>query len=138
MAVDKIHTAIWDVIKQRQNVYITTPQIKSWLNDAQRDLATRLRILRKTTTAIAIDDVAGTIAIPADFLEAIGLKLSTDTYDAQPVNDETFLSWKQNALTPPKTIFRVLQTTIEFYPLPAVSATAALRYAYTPADLSSG
>jgi hypothetical protein len=126
------------VLKDDQGVFITDDEVKRWLNEAQRDLAARLRVLKKSISMS--DDLVpvpltvgadSTIPLPDDFLTVHRLLL---TNEAVQVNDDVWGSYTIPGATPGVTIYRIFSGSLVVYP-DATGDEYTLEYNYAPADL---
>jgi hypothetical protein len=119
--------------------FIEDPFILAWMNEAQRDLAARLKLLDATVTGTVS---AGVITLPwatdPQYLEMITLEIAgskvmfvdTDMFDgyadsATTVGDDTIIA-------------RVFNNTVELYPAPANGTAYTLVEKRLPAELTSG
>ncbi len=127
-------TRVTAPLRDPNNSFVTTGMITDWLNDAQIDLASRLRIMRNTATGVS---AGNTIALPADFIEALDLELDDGSTDQVP--DDYYESWERSdAEYPIRSVWRIKGSTIEIYPTPEAGTAYVLSYVSLPTNLEEG
>lgn len=116
----------------------TRTQVKEWINEAQLDLAARLRILYEIVSGTQSDN---TLDAPADFLEHFELRLGTPAETVDMVDHETWNRWSDTAQTPNVPIARLNADggtwRYELYPTPAANTAYELRYFKKPTAMTA-
>ena len=128
---------VYAQLRDTAKAFASDTEVEDWLNDGYTDVAARLQVLqfeKSTVTAQA------TITLPVqatdpDPVEVLSLRFSDD--DVVWVDDSTFNSWLDSAGSPPATLGRIWNNTIELYPAPVVGTAYKLRYSYLPPVLDS-
>lgn len=120
--------------------FVLTAAIKDWINEAQLDVAARLRPV--TNKATGTTSAGNTLAVPADFLALRTLRLDTDgdgtvEDDVEIVDDDVFNDSVDEGVTLDHTIARVIDGNFEFYGTPTTGTAYELVYYQKPTDLSA-
>lgn len=124
-------------LRDSEKTFITDAEINDWLNEAYRDLATRLKIApQKQQTEADVAISGNTLPVPADFVDLIHLRLGTND-DVQFVNDDEWNAFKDAGSSPSRTIARIFNNNFEFYPTPDASTAYVLRYYAMPVALAA-
>lgn len=140
----QMQSRVKTVIRDASNVFVLATEIKEWLNEAQTDLAGRLRVTQKEllqSDAGAAQFTGGALVLPTDFMEIQGLRLGTvsahGTDDVSFTDPDTWWHYSDNGLDVPNDGFigRIWAGKIEVYPAPVANAFYKLRYVYQPIDL---
>lgn len=124
------------VIRDPSKLFVLTTEVNDWLNEAQLEIATRLRALDKETSA-TFPDATGVVAVPTDLIDIDGFRIGTG--DVAFVDSQSFWNAKDDAITlaePKPYIGRIFQGNFEIYPAPATTTAYKLRYIRTPATLA--
>lgn len=131
-----METRVFDLVRDPGKVFVTSVMVKSWLNEAYLDIASRLRLVRDQTTGNTL--AGNVIALPTskEVLEIVSLRLAT--VDVAFVDDDTWNSWSDSAESPPTTLGRVFNGNIELYPTPTTGTAYVLRYVESPPELVAG
>lgn len=130
---------VYAALRDSERVFIDATTVTSWLNEAYFDLCARLRYPEVTGTGTT--SATGTIALPADFVEAKRL-YATNADGTEEVltwvDSDVFLSYSLTGDNPlGGGIFRIWDDTIETYPA-LESQAYTLEYTGQPTQLSSG
>lgn len=120
------------VVRDAQGDFITDDDIDVWLNEAQRDIANRVKGLQKLATATVA--AGSVIPLPADLVKVHSLRLTGQTWPAQFTDDATWASWSDTGGNPNVTLYRIFGDSIYLFP-DATGSTYTLEYSYEPADL---
>lgn len=134
MNLSAIQSRVRTVIRDSTAAFISNTEITEWANEAQLDLAARLRILQEADTQADLTEGTNTIALPSTFFEVITLRIGTD--DVEFVGDNVWNSYSDGAATPNHTLARIFGGNIELYPTPTSGFEYTLRYYRKPATLS--
>jgi hypothetical protein len=126
----QLQDRVYYQVRDPDGVFVTPTAVKAWLNDAQLDLASRLRPLTKTTTGTLSTT---TLALPSDFLGLRTLRFGDD--DIEVVDDEVFNDAVDAGAVLDHTMARITEGKFEFYPTPAVGTAYELRYYRKPTTL---
>lgn len=150
MAVDtltlaEIQARVNTVVRDPSKVFVTDENVKDWVNEAQLDLASRLRVFIVENTGTVGGDAD--IDLPADFLEVRRLRLGSGApfNRVEMVSDDVFDSFVDRGATPKHTIGRfhaayISQASpgaIDLHPAPSSGTAYELRYYRSP-DLLTG
>lgn len=126
-------TRTYDGLRDAAREFIVTAEVKAWLNEAQRDLAQRLSVLRKELADTV--PASGTIPLPADLVEITNLRFGdTDVFWR---DDRDFYDARDDLVSDPYggPYGRVFDGNIEVTPAQAEGNDYTLRYIYEPEDL---
>ena len=114
--------------------FVSDAEIYDVLNEAQLDLASRLKCLTKRATSTTSGN---TITIPADYLDMLTLRLgTTDTVEWVDVTE--WNAWSDGGETPRSTLGRIFNDTIYMYPTPTTGTAYVLDYYQLPAVMTTG
>jgi hypothetical protein len=122
---------VWTHTRDDDHEFITSEDVRAWLNDAQTELATRLDLIRREVSAST--DGTNLIALPDDNLTVLSLRLGTD--DVEFVDDDIWNAWSDLGSSPSSTIARIFAGNLELYPTPDTDTDYTLRYAALPTEL---
>lgn len=140
MNLTELRSRVRTVVEDSSGAYVTEGEIDDWLNEAQLDLAARLKLLQaelSSTMGAAGTSVAnGTIDLPSGFVSAISLRFSTS--DVEFVDDDYFWGASDESGSLSNPIARVFNDKIEIYPAAESGTAFKLRYTKKPTDLSAG
>lgn len=136
MTLTDIISRVRSVIRDSAGTFISDTEITEWANEAQLELAVRMRLLQEEDTEADLTEGTNTITTPATFLAQSSLRIGTD--DVEFVSDDVWNSWADSETTPDHTIARVFDDLIELYPTPSSGFTYKLRYQRKPAVLING
>lgn len=128
MNLSALRDRVYAHLRDEDHEFFLTDEVEGWLNDAQQDLAARLKTIRRevTESTTAISNGDGTIDKPTDFLEPLSLRFGED--DAEFVDDDVFWSHQDSGETPDHTLARIYGAFIETYPEIADAEAYRLRY----------
>lgn len=130
-----LREGVFDFLRDTDRVFITEAMVTKWLNEAYKDLNSRLRLLQ--ASANGTTSATGTFAPPSDFVELISLWF-TDV-PATIVDDTVFESYSEPAihsLDNDVVLVRFFAGNFETYPA-VVSHNYKLRYVARPANMSN-
>ena len=126
----------YDGLRDYLREFILIEEVKAWLNEAQEDLANRLKITTKYVAGTVT--AGGTVPLPADLIEVRALRLGTDNTALEFPDDDVFFNAVENAGAPqPNTLARITAGVIEILPVPADTTTYRMRYVYRPVDMTA-
>lgn len=134
LTFQQMQDRVYAVLRDPNKVYFTAAEVKDWLNEAQADLAARLRVLQATATGTT--DGTATITLPSDYVDHRLLELGGEPVVF--VDDRTFEDARDTGANLSTTIARVYTEKIELYPVPASGTSYELRYYKLPGDLVNG
>lgn len=139
MTFEEMQEAVYVELRDYMREFVEDHHVEGWLNEAQRDLAQRTKLLTKEITQATVGAAqftTGSLGLPVDFIDTVNLRLGTDDVNFE-VDDQDFWAAKDNGwfLSPPWG--RVFGNRLEVYPAPSDNASYTLRYAYMPADLDA-
>lgn len=137
MNLTEMQDRVYQVTRDSDREFIPVAAVTDWLNEAQSDIANRLGILTKQTTALTTS-ATGTITLPSDLIEIVSLRVGTDEADVRWEDDTSWLQWQQSQSTPADRLGKVFNSIVELYPVPGTGTSTILRYVYEPTDLSAG
>lgn len=125
----------YDGLRDAAKEFIVPVEVRAWINEAQRDLAHRLKILQKELAANV--GVSQEVPLPADLIEIRELRIGTDNADVNFTDSERWWDASDALLADPYggPFGRVWEGNIEVYPKPVDGTAYKLRYIYEPADL---
>ena len=140
MTFEEMQEAVYIELRDFMKEFIEDHFVEGWLNEAQRDIAQRTKLLTKeitNLTAGAPQFSNGSLTFPADFIDVVNLRVNTTDDVNFEVDDQDFWVAKDNSwiLSPPWG--RLFGGGMEVYPAPLDNAAYTLRYSYTPANLSA-
>lgn len=127
----ELRDRVYAQLRDDDHRFYDTDIVSAWLNDALTDIAARTKSIRREATGTQSD---GTLAVPADFLEPVYLRLGTDD-EVEFVDDVVFNVVTQEANVLGHTIGRYFAGNIDLYPAPDGDAYV-LRYIALPAELT--
>lgn len=131
----ELRQSVRTVTKDSMGVAISDDDIDGWLNEAQRDIATRLAILQRE--AVGTSDSNGRVPLPSDLITLHWLKFDGANSEVQFVNDSVFMSWLDDPATSQSmstVLGRIFAEQVETFPAQA-TAGYTLRYQYDPAEM---
>jgi hypothetical protein len=140
MTFEEMQEAVYTQLRDAPKEFIEDHFVETWLNEAQRDIAQRTKLLVKEITNLTVGaaqfQADSTVALPADFISLMDLRIDDQSVDFE-VDEAEFWAAKdgQWILSPPWG--RLFAGGIEVYPTIAANYAYRLRYAYMPADLSA-
>ena len=132
MNLAQMRSRVRSVMRDTAGTFITDTEIDEWINEAALDLAVRLKLLQDEATGTT---TGSTIALPANFLSLMGLRLATK--DVAFVDPETWWGWSNGGGSPPRTLGRIFEGNLELYPTPDTGKAYALRYVRTPLAITT-
>lgn len=135
MNVTSMTSRVRSTIRDTGAAYISDAEILEWLNEANLEIAARLRLLVEDDTEGDLTETDNYITLPANFLELIELRLGTD--DVDMVSDPVWFSWSDAGDTPERSLGRITQSRLYVYPTPS-TWDYTIRYYRKPAALSAG
>jgi hypothetical protein len=131
MNFEQMQNRVYAVVRDEPKVFVLQSEVQDWLNEANVELARRLRVLRATAAGAT---AGSTIALPADFLEALTLDLAGKKVEF--VQDPTMDARQGIGGTPGYTSARVFGNALEMFPTPPNGTAYTLRYVKAPATMS--
>lgn len=132
MNLAQIRSRVRSVVRDTAGAFITDAEITEWTNEAQLDLVARMELLQKQAAGVT---AGNTIALPADLLDVISLRLGTADGNVAFVDTDTWFDFSDAGATPPKTLGRPFGNNLELYPTPTTGTAYSLRYVVKPAPL---
>ena len=130
----EMRSRVRSVVRDTAATFITDDDINDWLEEANLDLAVRLRLLQAEADETELTESGNAITLPADFLSPISLRLGTD--DAVFVDPETWWGYSDSGNRLTHTLARIFNNQIELYPTPTSGFTYRLRYYRAPVSMS--
>lgn len=136
-----LEASVFAVLRDSEKAFVTSAEVKEWLNEGYLDLVARTGILKKSTSSTTSS--TGTVALPADFVRVAskdGFYVATGTSTVESplfTRSDIYLGWKNSTSTPHRTLYRIFGANIETYPIVA-SKAYTLEYVYKPTALSAG
>ena len=134
MTFDDMQRRVYSVLRDENKEFVKDYEVEDWLNEAQLDIAQRLKLLRTETTGTVAAN--SKIALPSDLTEILSLRIEDDD-DVRFVDDIYYNEWKDELGTPDQTLGRIFNGYIELYP-DVTDDDYTLRYVKSPTDLSAG
>lgn len=134
LTLSTFQTRVTSAIRDSSNNIVTTTDLTAYGNEAKSDLAHRLGVLSKTLTGTTSGN---TIALPADTVRPLSLRLSDEDDVDLSLDDESFFNAYDAGSTLQSTIGRIHAGSIELYPTPTTGTAYSLRYVYEPTDMSA-
>lgn len=125
---NRVRTVVMDDLGH----FITTDDIKQWLNEAQRDLAARTRLLQ--TRAVGVVGAGSKIALPSNLLSLHWIKLDGATTEVTLSDDAGYMSAFDSGADPGFTIARIYAGNYELFP-DATGHGYTIEYQYDPPEL---
>lgn len=125
------------ILRDPGQTFVLLTEVKDWINEAQLEIATRLRCIEHELSD-TFADATGVEPVPADFLDILGFRIGTA--DVTFVDSQSFWEAQDEGLTleePAPYIGRIFDGAFEIYPAPASGTAYKLRYVRTPATLSA-
>lgn len=135
MNFEDMQNRVYAVLRDDQREFIHDEEVEVWLNEAQEELAHRLKILQTETTGVV--GASQKISVPSNFIDAVSLHIGSDNQRVQWVDADYFDRFLDDASTPINAIGRIFGSSIEVRPKPAVGAAYTLRYIKSPAAIDS-
>lgn len=132
----QLQNRTYAVIRDPSKVFVLLSEVKDWLNEAQLEIAARLRCIDKELSD-TFADATGVEPVPADFVDIEGFRIGTA--DVVFVDSQSFWGAKDESLTleePAAYLGRIFGGNFEVYPAPAAATAYKLRYIRKPATLS--
>lgn len=126
--------AVYRHLQDTSRAFIAEEDVQSWLNEAQLDAATRLRLLRGEKTGTTTASTIPLSIVAPDVLTEIQT-LHIGGYEVLFVSDDEFDDYRDNGATPSVTIGRIFDGNIELYPAPTTGTAYVLRYVREPAAM---
>lgn len=127
-----MQTRVRDVIRDSNAAFISDSEIQGWLNEANEDVARRLRILRQIASGTWTSGV--TLTLPADFMEALTLEVNSKKVEFVP--DSIMDARIAIGGTPVYISARVFGNVIEIFPTQA-AVPYTLRYLKRPTTMTA-
>lgn len=131
----ELRQGVRTVTKDSTGVAITDDDIDVWLNEAQRDIATRLAILTREITGFSSS--SGVLPLPTDLVSLHWLRFDGALAEVQFVNDSVFMSWLDEGTTAASAstvLGRIFAEQIETFPAQD-TVGYTLRYQYDPPEM---
>src|SRR5919109_4275388 len=108
-----MRSRVRSVMRDTAGSFITDTEIDEWINEAALDLGVRLKLLQDEATGTS---TGSAIALPANFLSLMGLRLATK--DVAFVDPETWWGWSNGGGSPPRPPGRALRGQPQLHPTP--------------------
>lgn len=128
MNLGELRDEVYRYLRDSDREFVVPGDVDAWLNQAQRDLAHRLKLFE--TEAVVTDGGA----LPEDFVEAQQLLVGNSEQPARFVDDDTFRYHLASGYLPVGTIARITGNILNILPSP--TETVTLRYVSTPPDMA--
>lgn len=117
----------YDGFRDAPREFILLTEVKDWLNEAQRDIAHRQKVLTKSIVNQVVPNDQ-LIPLPNDYIDLKGLRF--DGFEVEWPDEAAVFGTPSSG-----PIARVIGRKIQINPLPAAGAIYDMDYAYEPADL---
>ena len=128
----EMRSRVRSVVRDTAGTFVTDDDINDWLEEANIDLAARLRLLQGEDTGTT---TGNSVTLPTDFIAMHTLRLGTED-DVMFTDDDVWTSYSDEAVSVTNTLGRIWEGAAQLYPTPADGTAYALRYYRTPVAMS--